>query len=59
MNISKFPAPPPRECTACRVPLRPAERELCRPCSSGHDFLSAAIAYVKANPKPRRRRWAR
>jgi SprT protein len=42
MNISKFAAPPPRACAACRVPLRPAERELCRPCSSGHDFLSAA-----------------
>ena len=56
MNVSRFPVTP-RECCACRSPLKPGERDVCRPCSM-NDLYPAAREYLRANPK-RRRRWPR
>jgi predicted amidophosphoribosyltransferase len=58
MQISKFPTIP-RVCRACRVPLKPAEREHCHQCSTGSDFFDAAVAFLRTQPKRRTRRWAR
>lgn len=57
MKISKFPTTT-RACTGCGIRLRPGELTACIRCSVGHDFLSAALAYQRANPKPKRRRHA-
>jgi hypothetical protein len=59
MNVIRNPTR--RTCSGCRIPLKPSEIVTCTSCSVGHDFLSAALAYVAANPRrePRRRRWSR
>ena len=46
-------------CRGCGVKLRPGELTACTQCTVGHDFLSAALAFQRANPRPKGRRWAR
>ena len=60
MKTIKFPAMP-RDCRACRVPLKPSEHGVCAQCSAGSDFFDAAVAYLQTQPKrrPAWRRWTR
>ncbi len=48
-KVTKFPAR--RHCEACRVPLRPSELTHCLPCTAGSDFIAAALAFQRANPR--------
>lgn len=59
-NVSKFPSES-RTCSVCRVPLRHTERDLCDQCATGHDFLTAATAFLATQQRrrPSWRRWAR
>ena len=41
MNVSRFPVTP-RECCACRSPLKPGERDVCRQCGPNDDLYPAA-----------------
>lgn len=44
-----------RHCGGCGVKLKPGELNHCAPCAVGPDFLAAALAFQRANPKPKRR----
>lgn len=42
---------PRRHCAACRAPLKPGELTACAACTAGSDFIAAALAFQRANPR--------